>query len=192
MKFSRGQKIWQQNVLLLVNSTTWQCLQILIMWHLWSHDSRTKSPPKMVSLTEKIRRSVLPSSTQKWTFSLWPRMLNRFKNVVANAVGGVSSVQEEKLEKIEGKVELAEKFPYSRPNFLQLTEDEVQVSADHTARPILLPRQFDRLPWHAGYAEYVIMIYKLHEFVFILCSFLLHQFYLPWPYHIHSISLSLM
>ena len=104
-------------------------------------------------------------------------MLNRFKNVMANAVGGVSSVQEEKLEKIEGKVELAEKFPYSRPNFLQLTEDEVQVSADHTARPILLPRQFDRLPWHAGYAEYVI--YKLHEFVFILCSFLLHQFICP-------------
>lgn len=46
------------------------------------------------------------------------------------------------------------KFPYTRPEFLQLkTDDEIFVSADHQIRPIILPRDVTRLPWKAGYAE---------------------------------------
>lgn len=46
------------------------------------------------------------------------------------------------------------KFPYTRPEFLQLkTDDEIFVSADHQIRPIILPRDVSRLPWKAGYAE---------------------------------------
>jgi len=46
------------------------------------------------------------------------------------------------------------KFRYSRPDFLQLkTDDEILVSADHQIRPIILPRDANRLPWKSGYAE---------------------------------------
>ena len=45
------------------------------------------------------------------------------------------------------------KYAYSRPDFLQLNWEEVQVSADHTTRPILVPRDLMKIPWNAGYAE---------------------------------------
>ena len=45
------------------------------------------------------------------------------------------------------------RYAYGRPEFLQLNADEVQVSADHNSRPILVPRDVTRIPWHAGYAE---------------------------------------
>lgn len=52
------------------------------------------------------------------------------------------------------KTTKALKFPYTRPEFLQLkTDDEIFVSADHQIRPIILPRDVTRLPWKAGYAE---------------------------------------
>lgn len=46
------------------------------------------------------------------------------------------------------------KFPYQRPSFLQLeSEDEIQVTADHVIRPIIVPRDISQLPWNTGYAE---------------------------------------
>ncbi len=45
------------------------------------------------------------------------------------------------------------RYAYNRPEFLQLNADEVQVSADHQTRPILVPRDVTRIPWNAGYAE---------------------------------------
>lgn len=52
------------------------------------------------------------------------------------------------------KLDKNTKFSYSRPEFLQLkTEDEINVSADHQIRPIILPRDCSRLPWRSGYAE---------------------------------------
>ncbi|RWS26620.1 Protein phosphatase 1H-like protein [Leptotrombidium deliense] len=46
------------------------------------------------------------------------------------------------------------KHRYTRPQFLQLnTDDEIQVSADHVIRPIIVPRDLNKLPWNAGYAE---------------------------------------
>ena len=39
-------------------------------------------------------------------------------------------------------------------NLFQLfTDDEIQVTADHLVRPILVPRDVHILPWFAGYAE---------------------------------------
>ncbi|RWS07929.1 Protein phosphatase 1H-like protein [Dinothrombium tinctorium] len=46
------------------------------------------------------------------------------------------------------------KHRYTRPQFLQLnTDDEIQVSADHIIRPIIVPRDVNKLPWNSGYAE---------------------------------------
>ena len=33
------------------------------------------------------------------------------------------------------------------------TEDEIQVTADHLVRPIMVPRDINILPWYSGYAE---------------------------------------
>lgn len=46
------------------------------------------------------------------------------------------------------------KYPYQRPAFLNLsTADEIQVTVDHSVRPIIVPRDVNSLPWSAGYAE---------------------------------------
>lgn len=47
------------------------------------------------------------------------------------------------------------KFPYARPHFLLFQQDEVQVSADHQIRPIIVPRDITKVPWQSGYAETV-------------------------------------
>ena len=44
---------------------------------------------------------------------------------------------------------------YRRPHFLDLNAEEVQASADHLSRPIILPRNVSKLPQHSGYAEAV-------------------------------------
>ncbi|CAG2163385.1 unnamed protein product [Oppiella nova] len=46
------------------------------------------------------------------------------------------------------------KFRYTRPEFLLLqSDDEIQVSADHIMRPIIVPRDITKLPFNSGYAE---------------------------------------
>ena len=46
------------------------------------------------------------------------------------------------------------KHAYGRPQFLQLnSEDEIQVTADHAIRPIIVPRDQCKIPWNSGYAE---------------------------------------
>uniref|UniRef100_A0A8C4PYC8 Protein phosphatase, Mg2+/Mn2+ dependent, 1H n=1 Tax=Eptatretus burgeri TaxID=7764 RepID=A0A8C4PYC8_EPTBU len=46
------------------------------------------------------------------------------------------------------------RFSYGRPDFLNLNTDELECSADHMARPILIPREAGRkMPWNTGYAE---------------------------------------
>ena len=83
-------------------------------------------------------------------------MLNRFKNAVSSVMGGVSSLSQLELEdsaESSPAVQSRLKFPYNRPEFLHLSTEEVLVSADHIARPILVPRDITNLPWSAGYAE---------------------------------------
>ncbi|XP_043224176.1 uncharacterized protein LOC122382641 [Amphibalanus amphitrite] len=81
-------------------------------------------------------------------------MLNKLRVAVYSAVGG----QEEPIAAGPRPPadERLPKFPYSRPSFLRLaSEDEVQVAADRSIRPIMVPRDISCMPWMAGYAEAV-------------------------------------
>ena len=82
-------------------------------------------------------------------------MLTRVKSAVANFMGGImagSSGSEHGSGGCGGS-ELPLRFPYGRPEFLGLSQDEVECSADHIARPILILKETRRLPWATGYAE---------------------------------------
>ncbi|KAJ1360626.1 hypothetical protein KIN20_019651 [Parelaphostrongylus tenuis] len=46
-------------------------------------------------------------------------------------------------------------YPYSRPEFLYFSEDEVLLSADQRVRPVLCPKYSSRMPLYAGYAEVI-------------------------------------
>ncbi|XP_067091433.1 protein phosphatase 1H [Osmerus mordax] len=80
-------------------------------------------------------------------------MLTRVKSAVANFMGGMmaGSSNGDHL----GGSDLPLKFPYSRPEFLGLSQDEIECSADHIARPILILKETERLPWATGYAEVI-------------------------------------
>ncbi|KAK3104150.1 hypothetical protein FSP39_024847 [Pinctada imbricata] len=45
------------------------------------------------------------------------------------------------------------KFQYSRPEFLNLNPEQIQVSRDFSTRPIVTVQEMTRIPWNAGYAE---------------------------------------
>ncbi|MFH4974010.1 hypothetical protein AB6A40_000719 [Gnathostoma spinigerum] len=47
------------------------------------------------------------------------------------------------------------RFPYSRPEFLYFTDEEIALSADQTTRPVLCPKNPSRMPIYAGYAEVI-------------------------------------
>ncbi|MXQ93895.1 hypothetical protein E5288_WYG022058 [Bos mutus] len=82
-------------------------------------------------------------------------MLTRVKSAVANFMGGImagSSGSEHGSGGCGGS-DLPLRFPYGRPEFLGLSQDEVECSADHIARPILILKETRRLPWATGYAE---------------------------------------
>uniref|UniRef100_A0A8C2KZN7 Protein phosphatase, Mg2+/Mn2+ dependent, 1H n=1 Tax=Cyprinus carpio TaxID=7962 RepID=A0A8C2KZN7_CYPCA len=78
-------------------------------------------------------------------------MMTRVRSAVSSIIGGImasgSSAQE-----IRPDPPL--RFPYSRPDFLALSPDEVECSADHISRPILILKEM-KLPWAAGYAEVI-------------------------------------
>lgn len=100
-------------------------------------------------------------------------MLGRFRSAIYNAIGTVEV--EPGTPAIPGLLGSADtgrggkfgsdgsngtlnvnkvKYAYQRPIFLQLfTDDEIQVTADHLVRPIMVPRDVHILPWFAGYAE---------------------------------------
>lgn len=78
-------------------------------------------------------------------------MLTRVRSAVANFMGGVMAGGSNGDH--PGGSGLPLKFPYSRPEFLGLSPDEVECSADHIARPILILKETKRLPWSTGYAE---------------------------------------
>lgn len=94
-------------------------------------------------------------------------MFTRIKTRVLNAVNldlptlpiSTSSAHNGHQLHYNGKVDnktLPNKFTYSRPGFLQLlTQDELRASADHSVRPIIVPRDISIMPWSTGYAECV-------------------------------------
>uniref|UniRef100_A0A4X2M1R6 Protein phosphatase, Mg2+/Mn2+ dependent 1H n=2 Tax=Vombatus ursinus TaxID=29139 RepID=A0A4X2M1R6_VOMUR len=87
-------------------------------------------------------------------------MLTRVKSAVANFMGGIMAGGSG-LEHGGGCAgggagsDLPLRFPYGRPEFLGLSQDEVECSADHIARPILILKETKRLPWTTGYAEVI-------------------------------------
>ncbi|XP_065133443.1 protein phosphatase 1H [Paramisgurnus dabryanus] len=78
-------------------------------------------------------------------------MITRVRSAVSSIIGGImasSSGGEESL------ADLPLRFPYSRPDFLALSPDEVECSADHISRPIVILKD-TKLPWTTGYAEVI-------------------------------------
>lgn len=72
-------------------------------------------------------------------------MLNNFKASIMSAITPYTPPAQNCLQ---------DKFPYSRPLFLELlTRDELRASSDHRIRPIIVPRTISILPWDTGYAE---------------------------------------
>ncbi|XP_051916111.1 protein phosphatase 1H [Hippocampus zosterae] len=80
-------------------------------------------------------------------------MLTRVKSAVATFMGGVITSRGGSDRDPSGASEVAPKFPYGRPEFLALSPEEVECSADHSARPIVIVKENKRLPWSTGYAE---------------------------------------
>ncbi|KAM7367005.1 hypothetical protein PAMP_014934 [Pampus punctatissimus] len=81
-------------------------------------------------------------------------MLTRVKSAVAGFMGGIMAGGSSGGGGNLGS-ELPLKFPYMRPEFLGLSPDEIECSADHIARPILILKETRRLPWATGYAEVI-------------------------------------
>ncbi|XP_054633499.1 protein phosphatase 1H [Dunckerocampus dactyliophorus] len=79
-------------------------------------------------------------------------MLTRVKSAVATFMGGVMPGGGGDTS---GASDVPSKFPYSRPEFLGLSPDEVECSADHSARPIVTMKESKSLPWSTGYAEVI-------------------------------------
>ncbi|KAM8892225.1 protein phosphatase 1H [Spinachia spinachia] len=85
-------------------------------------------------------------------------MLTRVKSAVTNFMGGVMAGGSDGGEHPGGGGGGSDpplKYPYGRAEFLGLSPDEVECSADHIARPILIPKETRRLPWSTGYAEVI-------------------------------------
>ncbi|XP_064473634.1 protein phosphatase 1H-like [Ornithodoros turicata] len=81
-------------------------------------------------------------------------MFNRMKSALYNVMGGLDALPQVRDGEPAGADKLPLKFKYTRPNFLQLaSDDEIQVSADHVIRPIIVPRDITKIPWNSGYAE---------------------------------------
>lgn len=99
-------------------------------------------------------------------------MLNRLKNAMATLAGDVPDYPASdrrprgRLRGSSGgetrcdpkRTDGDDRLPYSRPHFLHLSVDEVTASGDKTSRPIILPRDVTKVPWCAGYAEWVMVI----------------------------------
>ncbi|XP_020485030.1 protein phosphatase 1H [Labrus bergylta] len=54
-----------------------------------------------------------------------------------------------------GPESLPPRFPYGRPDFLDLTPELLQYSTEHASRPVLTLKRDSRLPWKTGYAEVI-------------------------------------
>merc|ERR1712168_995990 len=84
-------------------------------------------------------------------------MFTKFKTAITSALNNVSEYTSANNQVIGEVVDAKkpEKFNYNRPSFLKLDCEEVTVSADHTTRPIIVPRNVNHLPGRTGYAEVI-------------------------------------
>lgn len=47
------------------------------------------------------------------------------------------------------------RYPYTRPEFLHFSDEEISLSADQSTRPVLCPKDPFKMPVYAGYAEVI-------------------------------------
>uniref|UniRef100_A0A673ZQC7 Protein phosphatase, Mg2+/Mn2+ dependent, 1J n=1 Tax=Salmo trutta TaxID=8032 RepID=A0A673ZQC7_SALTR len=87
-------------------------------------------------------------------------MISKVKNAMSTLVGGMmphghhqhhgsGNVHHQNCHQ-DG---LPPRFPYGRPEFLDLTPELLQYSTEHASRPVLTLKRDSRLPWRTGYAE---------------------------------------
>ncbi|XP_060925045.1 protein phosphatase 1H [Limanda limanda] len=95
-------------------------------------------------------------------------MISKVKNAMSSLVGGMTthghhhqhSQQHQQHQHHHpggggGADSLPPRFPYGRPDFLQLSPELLQLSTEHATRPVLTLQRGCRLPWRTGYAEVI-------------------------------------
>uniref|UniRef100_A0A3B5MJV9 PPM-type phosphatase domain-containing protein n=1 Tax=Xiphophorus couchianus TaxID=32473 RepID=A0A3B5MJV9_9TELE len=86
-------------------------------------------------------------------------MISKVKNAMSNLVGGMMPHGHHHHNhhsgggQNSGQEGLPHRFPYGRPDFLDLTPELLQYSTEHASRPVVTLKRGTRLPWGAGYAE---------------------------------------
>ncbi|XP_008407159.1 protein phosphatase 1H [Poecilia reticulata] len=87
-------------------------------------------------------------------------MISKVKNAMSNLVGGMMPHGHHHHHnhhsgggQNSGQEGLPHRFPYGRPDFLDLTPELLQYSTEHASRPVVTLKRGTRLPWGAGYAE---------------------------------------
>uniref|UniRef100_A0A673J850 Protein phosphatase 1H-like n=1 Tax=Sinocyclocheilus rhinocerous TaxID=307959 RepID=A0A673J850_9TELE len=89
-------------------------------------------------------------------------MISKVKNAMSSLVGGIiphghhhHQQQQHGTAQNGGTDGLPPRFPYSRPEFLDLTPELLQYSTEHASRPVIALKRDSRLPWRTGYAEVI-------------------------------------
>uniref|UniRef100_A0A671KAD3 Protein phosphatase 1H-like n=1 Tax=Sinocyclocheilus anshuiensis TaxID=1608454 RepID=A0A671KAD3_9TELE len=91
-------------------------------------------------------------------------MISKVKNAMSSLVGGIiphghhhhhHQQQQHGSAQNGGTDGLPPRFPYSRPEFLDLTPELLQYSTEHASRPVIALKRDSRLPWRTGYAEVI-------------------------------------
>lgn len=72
---------------------------------------------------------------------------------MARFTEGLESVPHISERNKTGQPALPLKYEFSRPFFLELTQEQFDNSKDHGTRMVLIPNNVSRMPWHVGYAE---------------------------------------
>lgn len=94
-------------------------------------------------------------------------MISKVKNAMSNLVGGMMPHGHHHHNHHSGGQtcgtdSLPPRFPYGRPDFLDLTPELLQYSTEHASRPVLTLKRGSRLPWQTGYAEWVYQWFQWH------------------------------
>ncbi|KAM4612895.1 protein phosphatase 1H isoform 2-T2 [Polymixia lowei] len=88
-------------------------------------------------------------------------MISKVKNAMSTLVGGMIPHGHHGHHHHSGNGQncgpdgLPPRFPYGRPDFLDLTPELLQYSTEHASRPVLTLKRDSRLPWRTGYAEVI-------------------------------------
>lgn len=72
---------------------------------------------------------------------------------MARFTEGVESIPHITERAKTGGPALPLKYEFSRPFFLELTKEQFDTSKDHGQRLVLTPSNYNKMPWHSGYAE---------------------------------------